>query len=155
MIIEPDKYYDDAGRYVWTPERSVDAWERCYQELRAALAGGSYRRVVLLIGIPGSGKSTFARNHDAADVILFDGFFAAAERRRRVLAIAASFGVPVEALWLKVDWETCVHRNDQRRPDRRVPPETMEIMWRMLQETPPTVEEGFAAIREATLTAPE
>ena len=28
-----------------------------------------------MIGIPGSGKSTYARNHDAADVILFDGTF--------------------------------------------------------------------------------
>jgi predicted kinase len=152
MIIEPDKHYDDDGRYVWTPERSVMAWERSYEELRAALAGGTYRRVVALIGIPGCGKSTYARSHDAADLILFDGFFGKPERRRRVLEIAAQFGVPVEAVWLKADWETCVRRNDQRRDDRRVPQETMEAMWRMLQEDPPSLAEGFTAIREVPIT---
>jgi predicted kinase len=154
MIIEPDKHYNDAGLYVWTPERSISAWERCYEELRTALASGTYRKVVALIGIPGSGKSTFARAHDAADVILFDGFFASPERRRRILDISAEFGVPVEAVWLAADWETCVRRNEQRRPDRRVPQETMETMWRMLRETPPSLEEGFVAIREATTTGP-
>jgi predicted kinase len=152
MIIEPDKHYDDNGRYVWTPERGVTAWERSFEELRAALASGTYRRVEALIGIPGCGKSTYARAHDAADVILFDGFFGPRERRQRVLEIAAHFGVPVEAVCLVADWETCVQRNEQRRPDRRVPQETMATMWRMLQESPPSLEEGYAAIREATTT---
>jgi predicted kinase len=152
MIIEPDKHYDDDGRYVWTLERSVVAWERSYEELRAALAGGTYRHVVALIGIPGCGKSTYARAHDEADVVLFDGFFGPSERRRRVLEIAASFGVPVEAVWLNADWQTCVRRNEQRRPDRRVPQETMEAMGRLLRENPPTLEEGFTAIREVAST---
>jgi predicted kinase len=151
MIIEPDQYYYEAGRYVWSPERRDAAWERAYRTLEEALRSGRVRKVVVLMGIPGSGKSTWARAHDGDDVVIFDGFFAYKDRQARVLEIARAAGVPVEAVWMQADWDTALARNARRPPDRRVPDETMKEMRRLLEENPPTVEEGFAAVRKETV----
>src|SRR5262245_47011501 len=88
MIIEPDELYYEDGRYVWSPERRDAVWDRCFQDFEAALRRPGVRRAVILIGIPGSGKSTWARAHDAADVVVFDGAFNDPDRRHRAVAIA-------------------------------------------------------------------
>jgi predicted kinase len=147
MIIEPDKHYLENGRYVWSPQRRDAAWARAFADLEKALATGRIRRVILLLGIPGSGKSTWADAHDGDDVVIFDGFFGYRERRTRALEIGAAAKVPVEVVWLEADWDTCVARNARRPEDRRVPEETMAQMRRLLEEDPPTVAEGFTAVR--------
>jgi predicted kinase len=146
MILEPDRSYYDGGRYVWTPERCDAAWAECYRTLRETLARGTVRKVVILVGLPGCGKSWYAREHDAGDVVLFDGLFVDRGRRARVLEIAGAAGVPVEAVWFRTDWETCVARNGQRPADRQVPAATMEGLRQQLAADPPTAAEGFASL---------
>src|SRR2546423_15549141 len=81
MIIESDQQLYENGRYYWTPQRVVAAWSRCLQQLTPALASGKYRLLMMLIGIPGSGKSTYASANDRPDVVIFDGTFVDAKRR--------------------------------------------------------------------------
>ena len=146
MIIESDQQLYENGRYYWAPQRAVAAWSRCLQDLTRALASGKYRLLMLLIGIPGSGKSTYANGHDREDVIIFDGTFVDATRRARVTAVARAAGVPVIAVWLDTDFETCVERNQQRPADRRVPVESMNGMLSRLTSSSPQMEEGFEKI---------
>lgn len=147
MIIEPDQHYYREGTYEWTQERSAAAWDESYRRLEALLGSGDYRRLVLLIGPPGCGKSTYAAEHDGPDVVLFDGLFALPERRARALALAARHGVPVEAVWVRTDLAVCLERNGRRSPDRRVPEEAVRQAHQVLEETPPTCAEGFVAVR--------
>ena len=100
MIIESDQQLYENGRYYWTPQRAVAAWSQCLQQLTPALASGKYRLLMMLIGIPGSGKSTYASANDRPDMIIFDGTFVDATRRSRVTAAARAAGVPVIAVWL-------------------------------------------------------
>src|SRR5262249_52381876 len=81
MIIEPDPFYSGGGVFTWSPERSEASWEASYRRLQELLVGGAYRKVVILVGLPGCGKSTYTAANDAADVIVFDGLFIPPERR--------------------------------------------------------------------------
>jgi predicted kinase len=146
MIIEPDQFYFENGLYTWSPERAQESWEACYRQLDALLAGGHCRKVVILVGLPGCGKSTFTAANHATDVLLFDGLFIPVERRDRVLTIAARHGVPVEAVWIGTDLDACLARNAQRSPDRRVPDEAIRQIKQLLDASPPTLAEGFAAV---------
>jgi predicted kinase len=147
MILEPDQFYHDGGRYVWSQERCDAAWAECYRVLGEALARRPVRKVVLLVGLPGCGKSRYAREHDAADVVMFDGLFVDRGRRRRVVEIARAAGVPVEAVWFQTDWDTCAARNAGRSPDRQVPAAALECLREQLAADPPTIDEGFAALQ--------
>jgi predicted kinase len=146
MIIESDQLLYENGQYYWTPQRALAAWSRCYQQLTTALATRKYRLLMLLIGIPGSGKSTYAASQDRSDVIIFDGTFVDAMRRARVTAAAHAVGVPVIAVWLDTDFDTCVKRNQQRPADRRVPLDSMNMMLHRLVNSPPQLQEGFSQI---------
>jgi predicted kinase len=145
MIIEPDLHYFHDGVYRWSPEKAVAAWEESYRRVEQALATQTIRKVVILVGLPGAGKSTCARTLDAADVLVFDGLFVDRARRARVLALAA--GVPVEAVWLDVPWDVCVQQNSGRGADRRIPDDVMRQMQQQLEADPPTLPEGFAALQ--------
>jgi predicted kinase len=146
MIIESDQQLYEDGRYYWTPQRAVAAWSRCFQQLKSALASGKYRLLILLIGIPGSGKSTYASANDRPDVIIFDGTFVDATRRSRVTAAARAAGVPVIAVWLDTNFQKCLQRNQQRPADRQVPVDSMNVMLHRLNAAPPQLEEGFSQI---------
>jgi predicted kinase len=146
MILEPDQFYYDGGRYVWTPERCDATWAECYRLLQETLARRPVRKVVILVGLPGCGKSHYAREQDADDVVLFDGLFVNRGRRAQVAEIARAAGVPVEAVWFQTAWETCVARNGQRPADRQVPADVMERLRQQLAADPPTTAEGFARV---------
>jgi predicted kinase len=146
MILEPDQLYDDGGRYVWTQERCDAAWADGYRVLQETLARQTIRKVVILVGLPGCGKSKYARDHDAADVVVFDGLFIDRGRRARVVEIARAAAVPVAAVWFRTAWETCADRNGRRSADRQVPAETMERLRQQLTADPPTTAEGFASL---------
>src|SRR5688500_17422949 len=68
MIIEPDQSHYADGRYDWSPARHAAAWAGAFDEFDAALAKTRFRRVLLLVGLPGAGKSTYATECDAPDV---------------------------------------------------------------------------------------
>ncbi|KER72693.1 hypothetical protein HR51_08775 [Burkholderia cepacia] len=145
MHLNPDHYLQtDAGR-VFTIERNAAAWEQLYADLSAALLTDR-RRIVMVIGVQGAGKSTWTRNQVSTsnDTIYVDSTFATANRRSNVIAIAKAAGVPISAVWLKVELETALRRNRSRPIDEIVPDAAVENVFKIFE--PPSLGEGFCEV---------
>ena len=83
MIVNPDSFlFDESGTYVWSVERVKAAWAEAkkawafYLELQP-------KHAVLLVGMPGSGKSTWLAANQRPNVVYFDATFDSAWKRVR------------------------------------------------------------------------
>jgi len=148
-IICPDSHlYNEQGVYEHSPERSRASWDLCYQELHKALADPQVTKLTLLVGIPGVGKSTWiSKQPRTPGRVWFDATFVKAEWRAPTIKIAQTYGIPVEALWLKAPPSICKERNSRRPADRRIPDGTLKWMYEQVHQTPPTVQEGFSSVQ--------
>lgn len=136
----------------------------------------------ITVGLPGSGKSTYARANfrhivspdrirarefgvefepeveravwrrarsrtrdllEAGCVVCFDATSVSRHRRRSLIVLAREAGAPAAAIWLDVPAEVAWARNAER--ERKVPRAAFVGMARAFE--PPTLEEGFVAIR--------
>ncbi|AOJ94792.1 AAA family ATPase [Burkholderia multivorans] len=145
MHLNPDHYLQTEAGRIFTAERNAAAWERLYAELATALAARP-RRVVMVIGVQGAGKSTLTRRwvSEPSDAIYVDSTFATVARRARLIELATAAGVAISAVWVKVDLETALERNRRRPPDERVPEETVRNVFRIFE--PPTLDEGLCEV---------
>lgn len=127
--------------------------------------------VALLIGLQGSGKSTFYRQHLAAthahvsldvlrsrkrEVAAFVAYLRAGKsvavddttltraHRQRWLTAAEPFDARVVGYWLQAGLADCLARNAQRQGKARVPDAAIHAAARSLE--PPELTEGFAAL---------
>ncbi len=144
MIISPDSYIYIDGKYVWTPERASMAWKMAYDALEAAFKTQEFERVVIGIGVPGSGKSTYITKNENAKYIYFDATFCNKRSRKEIIRRAKVAKMPIDALFFETPYSVCAERNSKRPEDRRVPKKTMEAMFDKLKA--PEYEEGFAKI---------
>ena len=147
MIISPDAFLiTETGEYYWTPQRVAQAWSNTERDLKEALKDAKYRRVVILCGPPGAGKSTWvAKQHDQDTTIYLDAVFTARKYRAKMLSIVAGC-LPVDLVLFETDPEICIARNAQRPVNRQVPEETLRNMIKNLGLNPPTKSEGFRTL---------
>ena len=76
VVVSPDHYLiTESGEYVWSPDRVKAAWGRANSKLDYLLQSGKYDKLILMIGIPASGKSTWIQHHNDANAIYFDATF--------------------------------------------------------------------------------
>ena len=148
MVISPDSLlYTPEGRYYWTVPRVKQAWADSKQEYARCLASGTFTRVVLLMGIPAAGKSTWlAANHED-DVLYFDAMFDLPFKREPYIRLARAAGVPVEIVWLDTPLSVCIERNTARAEDRRVPEAVLRATQSKIADKPPTEAEGATVTR--------
>ena len=146
MIISPDSFlYDEGGTYVWSVERVKAAWESAKKRYKTVLGWPiKPEKVVLMVGAPASGKSTWLSRNANERVLYFDATFDLPWKRRPYIDIAHSIGVPVEIVWLHTPLEVCIERNAARSEDRRVPVEVVEAMYHKILSAPPDEKEGVA-----------
>jgi predicted kinase len=145
--ISPDSHLYTDGVYVFTTERAQAAWATCYQELAEALADPQVTRVVLLVGVPGSGKSTWVSEQpDDPTTVLFDATFAKLDWRTPVVEQVLAAGKQVEAVWVMAPIEVVKERNALRSTDRVIPDEVIDSMFDLLNAEPPTRAEGFSEV---------
>ena len=125
MILEPDDYlYLDDGTYLHTKERSSSAWLRVYDELRKALTSRIFDKVVLVTGLPASGKSTWVRmNQKEWCIYLVDADLVGAELRKEVIDFIREQNteIPIGIVFLDTKQDVCLKRNATRSPDRKIP----------------------------------
>jgi len=143
-IISPDHYlYTPSGEYVWSPAGVKAAWAQADAKLAQVLKNPKYTKLVLLVGIPASGKSTWLRSNAEVNAIYFDATFSFADRRAPYIQMAHAAGKEVWAVVMDTPINVCIDRNSCRTPDRRVPPEALERMQAQLAGSPVRKEEGF------------
>ena len=148
MIICPDDYmFTPEGEYLWTPERAAKAWEEANKAFREALLYKKFKRVVLIMGAPGSGKSTWLKKYKIEDVLYFDAVFKSWKTREPYLRLAWQAGYYPEVVWMRTPLEVCLERNSQRPPNRKVPEDHLRGKWESIRNFPPNPgREGFLLI---------
>jgi predicted kinase len=147
MHINPDHFLQTPEGRVITPELNARAWEQCYAALPAALAAArASRRIYVLVGAQGSGKSTWGRATHARepDAVIFDAILVKRSERAPILAEARRQGVPAVAVWFRTSLEACLARNRARPSDEVVSERALRNVFAALE--PPTEAEGFASV---------
>ena len=145
MIIRPDDLLvQGPGRYN-TPDVS-EAWAESMRTLRAALADDEVDTVGILIGIPGSGKTTWANKHDRPGLVLFDAVWANARRRASMAARIRAAGKDALAVWVKTPLSIALLRNAQRPPWRQVPEPVCRDAAIRLRRARPHKREGWSQL---------
>jgi predicted kinase len=145
MYLNPDHYLEtDSGR-VFTAERNAVAWQQLYADLFEALKERP-RQIIMVIGVQGAGKSTWARNRqsDVGDPIYVDYSFATRRSRSRIIEIAKAAGVQVSVVWIRVSLETALSRNRGRQADEVVPDDAVKNVFNIFE--PPSLSEGFQEV---------
>jgi predicted kinase len=145
LILSPDHFmYESDGTYRWTPERVVSAWALTLKKVAENLPAS--RELVLLVGIPGAGKSTWLTRHKVPGTLYVDATFFNKVSRAPFIAEARRLGRPVKAVWVNTSLEVCLARNDLRPEDRKVPAEKMHGYHAALEADPPSLDEGFEQV---------
>jgi predicted kinase len=130
----------------------------------------SRNEVVVLTGIPGSGKSTFAgkrfptykrinldtlKTRGKEDVtillalekgenVIVDNTNTTRRSRKRYVDTAKAHGIPVRSVYLECSLDLALERNASRGGKERVPDRAVKFYHRILE--PPSKDEGFDSI---------
>jgi predicted kinase len=126
--------------------------------------------IVVLVGIPGSGKTTLAlnsypnhkrinldtlhtRNKEDEEIsnalangrdLIIDNTNTSIKSRSKYVQMAKLFGVSVKAVFLQCPLELALERNAHREGKGRVPDSAVRFYYKVLQ--PPKLDEGFDRI---------
>lgn len=151
MIISPDTYlYTKDGKYVWSVSRVTAAWDSARAAARRALfefpVAERPDKLVLLMGVPAAGKTTWLREHEDERCLYIDATFDLPWKRKPWIEMAREAGVPITLVYFQTPLDVCLERNAQRSSDRQVPEDVVRAMWAKMASSPPVLEEGFARI---------
>ncbi len=128
--------------------------------------------IIVLVGIPGSGKSTIARNRfpnhkrlnldtlhtrkkedeeiatclmNGSDIIV-DNTNTTQKSRKKYVQIAKLFGIPIRAIYINCPVDLALQRNASRTGKEHVPDKAVRFYYKILQ--PPSTDEGFDVVEE-------
>jgi hypothetical protein len=141
MIISPDDKPSGRRR-----GGSRNAWMSAVIRLKHHLKHDDIDLVRCMVGLPGSGKSTWAAQHDEDGTLTFDATCVTTAHRATVVRAAHEAGIQVEAVVMSTSVRECHARQVQRPFERRVPHDVIDASdERMVL---PDYDEGFARIVE-------
>jgi predicted kinase len=139
----------------WTPDNVAEAWAQASRALRSELADPETRVVLVMVGCPGSGKSTWlGAQPDRADVVAFDAVWAEPKRRASIVKRIADAGKLPIAVVVTSPRALCHERNNARPPWRRVPESFVDRAWSQIVAWPVSPAEGWARVVRVDGTAP-
>lgn len=141
MIISPDDLRMIDGKYVFNRETEGEVWRKTYKHFHECLIEGDY--VYLLIGAPGSGKSTWLKENENPMDVYFDATNTKLEERRVLLTLAGVMGRKVTGVVFNTPLSTCLERNYTRSEDRQIPEAIIAQMYLNLVNHQPTMREGY------------
>lgn len=138
----------------WTDANVGEAWAQAHRLLRSSLADPDIREVRVMVGCPGSGKSTWAAAQpDDASVVVFDAVFADPKRRSAIAKRITGACKRAVAVVVTSPLALCLERNDARPAWRRVPEAFVRRTWGELQRWPVAASEGWTEVRWVDGTA--
>ena len=137
VIISPDNYRIIRGEYIFDPATEVTVWGKAYAAVSECLS--RHATLVVLVGLPRSGKSTWARANDTDELCIFDATSTSVLRRRELCSKVRGGGKTI-AVFFDTPFDVCLERN-KLRPRGPLPDQLMAGMRDKL--TRPTMAEGF------------
>lgn len=146
MIISPEAILEQDPSTFSQREAVENAWADAMRTLRGALEDSSVLDVGVLVGAPGSGKSTWAKNKDADRVVLFDAVWSNVGRRAAVARRIRRAGKNAVCVWFRTPLRISIERNSRRPAWRRVPEAVLKRSAMQIKNSPPTKAEGWDAI---------
>jgi len=155
MIISPDAINQDIndGQYIFDWDLLFQthqtALERFYTELfnnatSLYLSRPTIKDIYLMCGLPGSGKSTWARENDKPDALIYDATNLDRWRRLSFASAARSFHIPIHCAYMDINTLTCCKRQKDRGNGKAVPISTIQSMAKRIEA--PSEMEGFTSI---------
>ena len=144
MIVSPDNFRMIDGKYVFDKEKEAAVWKTAYRFFYHSLQ--DCKKGCLLIGPPGSGKSTWLNLNEDPNTAYFDATNTKKEERRVLLTLGAVLDCPMTGLYFKTPLSTCLERNATRSEDRCIPEAIIAQMHLNLVNHNPTHEEGFSSL---------
>jgi tRNA uridine 5-carbamoylmethylation protein Kti12 len=144
VILRPEDRvaHDEAGQRTAIAE----AWASCRRELRSALADPSTTEVVVMVGTPGAGKTTWSDAHDGPGVVVFDAVWANQARRRALALQIRAAGKLAVCVWVRTPLDECLRRQALRPVWRQVPGAVCHRAALALHTHPPNMGEGWSRL---------
>lgn len=131
MIVSPD---DIIGETPWSPAVAREAWQDTAHIWETSLQSGQFNRAIIMVGLPGSGKSTAARKMDDDHTLILDSTMTVSARRDEYAAICGHYNVPVCFVYCDASADTCKARQKGRRFP--VPFDVIDRMASQLEASP-------------------
>jgi hypothetical protein len=151
-IVSPDYFvHADDGSYPWAEDRVLWAWARTEEALTLALKAKGSHRLMLVVGIPGSGKTTWIKAADEPGTVYLDATLTRRSDRQSWARFADKLNKATYATVLLTPVNECMLRNASRGHDRAIPPQAMLRMKAQLLQNPVTGDDG---IREVVVVRP-
>jgi predicted kinase len=144
-VIRPDDLLPQGpGR--WTKQTVGEAWAEAHRRLRTALADPAVREIVILVGVPGAGKTTWVSAQHRPGAVAFDAVSADPRRRAALARRIVAAGKLATAVHVQTPFGLCLQRNAARPVWRRVPEAFMRRVARALLTSPPNRSEGWTSV---------
>lgn len=146
-VLRPDDLLPQ-GEGRWTRETVAEAFATCARALRdEVLPDPAIARVLVLIGIPGAGKTTWAAAQpDDPAAVLYDVVNADPARRAALARKIRAAGKAAIAVHVVTPVAVALERNAARPSWRRVPEQFVRRVASQLLARPPSPAEGWSAV---------
>jgi len=145
VIVSPDtfRYVPSGEKMVYDSGLGFKGYQIAQKIFEFLLSHTTGVDILVMVGIPGAGKSTVLRNISGSQLV-FDATSCSVKDRKKFVTMAQKAGVNAHAMFINTPFLICMRTNSKRSNDRRVPADVMAKMSKSL--VPPTKKEGFESI---------
>ena len=146
QIVSPDTYRMAGGRYQKGDRKAEqDVWKEAYNSLDNLLSRPLKMRLYILVGLPCSGKSTWANNADLESgrhPVVFDATNLKMSSRTQIIASLGRFeDLPKYCVYFDVDMAEIKRRNRETRTvDKQITDDDLSVMSVELEKPDPYTE---------------
>lgn len=145
MILSPDHFmYSSDGEYLYSPTREAAAWKETLSKVGSLLKENRFKKVIVLIGLPGTGKTAWANDHTHLDdTLILDANFCTVMNRIKLFDVVKPFNVPVEGICFPVvDLSGSLPKSSKTMPE-----DAYNRLVTHFAHNPPSQKEGFQSIK--------
>lgn len=145
MIVSPDQFLVKLGFHP-TRDEVAEAWRNAHRTFSRLIRSDAVTCAGIVCGIPGAGKSTWARSHDREDVVMFDAVFSHVAQRRSMARKVISANREAIAVYVGADVQSAARRVGMRAMSRRVPIGKMQAAAARFARSPLSADEGWSHV---------
>ena len=142
-VVSPDAFRVVGGKYrIGTRKQEEEAWGKAYKKLEELLGRNLKMRLYVLVGLPCSGKTTWAEDAEVATdrhPVVWDATnLASMDRYRLVVSLSRFQDLPKTCVYFDTDMEIIRERNRTlRMSDKRMSDDDLTEMNSRLQRPDP------------------